>query len=76
MAPKFDFESYFFNPFLVNDNLIHKDVDPNVNSFQGISFFDFEKLLSPEVKESFKKSSEEAISIFHVNNRSMNEQEL
>ena len=30
----------------------------------------------PEVKESFKNSSEKAIFIFHVNIRSMNEQEL
>ena len=71
MASKFDWESSVFNPFLVNDNSIHNEVDPDVNFFQDIPFFDTKYYSPPEVKQNFKNFSEDAVSIFHVNIRSM-----
>ena len=40
MASKSDCESCAFNPFLVKDNSIHNEVDPDVNFFQDILSFD------------------------------------
>ena len=53
MAPKFDFEFYFLNPFLVKDNLIDNDVGFNVNFFEVISSFDIKKLLFPRSQRRF-----------------------
>ena len=33
MAPNSDFESQFFNPFSVNEELQNNELDPDVNSF-------------------------------------------
>ena len=48
MAPKFDFEFYFLNPFLVKDNLIHNDVGFNV------LLLTLKNCSSLEVKEGFE----------------------
>ena len=69
MASKFDCQSSVFNPFLVKDSLIHNETD--VNFFQDIPSFDTKYYSPPEVKQSFKNFSEDAVSIFHVNIRSM-----
>ena len=71
MAFKFDSESSIFNPFVVKDNSIHNEVDPDVNVFQDIPSFDTKYYSPPEVKQSFKNFSDDAVSIFHVNIRSM-----
>ena len=36
MASRFDCESSIFNPFLVKDNLINNEVDPDAKFFQDI----------------------------------------
>ena len=71
MPSRFDCESSVFNPFLIKDNSIHNEVDPDVNFFQDIPSFDTKYYSPPEVKESFTNFSEDAVSIFHVNIRSM-----
>ena len=50
---------------------MHNDVDPDVNVFQDIPSFDTKYYSPPEVKQSFKNFSDDAVSIFHVNIRSM-----
>ena len=40
MASKFDYESSVFNPFLIKDKSIHNEVDPDVNFFQDIPYYD------------------------------------
>ena len=70
MASKFDCESSVFNLFLVKNNSIHNEVDPDVNFFQDIPSFDTNITLPLKSKKSFKNFSEDAVSIFHVNIRS------
>ena len=62
MASKFDCESFVLNPFLVKDYSIHNEV---VLSF-GTKYYS-----PPEVKQSFKNFSQDVVSIFYVNIRSM-----
>ena len=71
MASKLNFESSFFNPFLLKDNSIYNEVDPGVNFFQDIPSLDIKYYSPPEVKENFKNFFEDAVSIFHFNIRSM-----
>ena len=71
MVSKFDSESFAFNPFLAKDNSIHNEVDLDVNFFQDILSFNTNYDSPSEVKQSFKNFSENVVSIFHVNIRSM-----
>ena len=67
MASKIDCESSLFNLFLIKDNLIHNKVDPDFNFFQDIPSFGTKYHYPPEVKQSFKNFSDNAVSIFRVN---------
>lgn len=40
MNSKFDCESSVCNPFLVKNNSIHIEVDPDINCFQDVPSFD------------------------------------
>ena len=67
MASKVDCESSLFNLFLIKDNLVHNKVDPDFNFFQDIPSFGTKYYSPPEVKQSFKNFSDNAVSIFRVN---------
>ena len=71
MASIFDSESFVFNPLLVKDNPTYNEVNPDVNFFQDILSFDTKYYSPPQVKQSFKNSSEDSVSIFYVNIGSM-----
>ena len=45
MNSKFDCESSVCNPFLVKNNSIHIEVDPDINCFQDVPSFDTKFLL-------------------------------
>ena len=64
-------KSSVFNPFLIKDNSIHNEVDLDVNFYQDIPSFDTKYYSPLEVKENFKNFSDDAVSINHVNIRSM-----
>ena len=71
MAFEFGCEYSVFDPFLVKDNFIREEVDPEANLFQDILSFDTKYHSPVEMKQSFKNLSEDAVFIFHVNVRSM-----
>ena len=71
MAFEFGCEHSVFFFFLVKDNLIREEVDPEANFFQDILSFDAKYHSPIEMKQSFKNLSEDAVFIFHVNVRSM-----
>ena len=51
MAPNFDFESQFFNPFSVNEELQNNELDPDVNYCLGeISSLDAKYYVHDEVR--------------------------
>ena len=51
--------------------MIYNEVDPDINFFQDIPSFDTKYYSLLEVKESFNNFSEDAVSIFHMNIRSV-----
>ena len=54
MAFEFGCEHSVFDPFLVKDNLIREEVDPEANFFQDILSFDAKYHSPIEMKQSFK----------------------
>ena len=55
MVQNFDFESQSFKPFLVNEELQNKELDPDVNYYlDQISFLDTKYQVTGEVKEKLK----------------------
>ena len=52
MAPNSDFESQSFNPFPVNEELRHNELDPDVNYYlEEIYFLDTKYYLPDEVDD-------------------------
>ena len=72
MAPNSNFDSQFFNPFSVNEELQNNELDPDVNYYLNeISSFDTKYYVPDEVKDQLKSLQLNSFSVFHLNIRSM-----
>ena len=72
MAPNSDFESQFFNPFLVNEELQNNELDSDVNYYLNeISSVDTKYYAPDEVKDQLKRLQLNSFSAFHLNIRIM-----
>ena len=72
MAPNSVFESQFFNPFPVNEELQNNELDPDVNYYLNeISSLDTKYYVLDEVKDQLKSLQLNSLSVFHLNIRSM-----
>ena len=68
MAPNFDFDSQFFNPFSVNEELQNNELDPDVNYCQDeISSFDTKYNVPDEAKVQLKSLQLNSFSVLHLN---------
>ena len=55
MSPNSDFESQSFNPFSVNEELQHNDLNPDVNYYlDEISYLDTKYHVHDEVRDQLK----------------------
>ena len=72
MAPDSDFESQFFNPFSVNEELQNNELDLDINNYlDGISSPDTKYCVPYEIKHQLKSLQLNSSSVFHLNIRSM-----
>ena len=72
MAPDSDFESQFFHPFPVNEELQNNELDPDVNYYlDEISSLDTKYYVPDEVKDQLKSLQLNSFSVFNLNIRSM-----
>ena len=72
MAPNSGFESQFFHPFSVNEELQNNELDPDVNYYLNeISCLDTDYYVPDEVKYQLKSLQLNSFSAFHLNIRSV-----
>ena len=75
MAPNSEYESQFFNPFSVNEELQNNELDPHVKYYlDEISFLDTKYYVPDEVKDQLKSLQLNSFSVLHLNIRSMKKQ--
>ena len=72
MALNSVFESQFFNPFSVNEELQNNELDPDVNYYlDEISSLDTKYYVRDEIKDQLKSLQLNSFSVLHLNIRSM-----
>ena len=72
MALNSDFQSQFFNPISVNEELQNNELDPDVNYYlDEISSLDTKCYVPDDVKDQPKNLQLNSLSVFHLNIRSM-----
>ena len=72
MALNSVFESQFFNPFSVNEELQNNELDPDVNYYlDEISSLDTKYYVPDEIKDQLKRLQLNSFSVLHLHIRSM-----
>ena len=67
-----NFENMAYRPFIVQDECLNSENDPDINFYRDISALDAKYLTPQDFQGQFECFKKDSISVLHLNIRSMN----